>query len=465
MLVRVQQEQLAAQAQLIEGLRAEVALLQRRLGLNSTNSSKPPSSDGLAKPPPRSLRRASGRRPGKQPGAPGAALSLVDNPHETVTHRPQHCGGCRGPLADAVVAGVIRRQVIGLPQIRPRVIEHQLVSCRCPCGTLTTAAGPAGVNAAVQYGDDVAAVVTYLAVAQHLPVARVVQILTDLLDCPVSTGWVATALNRTATALSGFRARLVDALGRSVVIGFDETGARVAGRLRWIHVACTPLLTSYHLDDRRGQTAINNHGVLPAMPQGHIAVHDGWQPYRTTSYDHVEHALCNAHHLRELTGWAETSPEHHTWATPLIALLREGHTRVRDAVADGQTRLPDTVLDDLHHRWQQAITDGYTANPPPAGKGRGPVLSLIDRLRSFHTEIWRFAHDFSVPFDNNQAERDIRMVKLQPKISGSWRTEHGARTWLQIREYLSTCRKNTIPTLQALHDALTGNAWLPPLPE
>jgi len=462
-LVQAQQQQLAAQAALIEDLQSQIAELKRRLGLNSRNSSKPPSSDGLAKPAPRSLRKASGRKPGKQPGAPGVSLSLIDDPHQTLVHRPEHCSGCRQSLAGAAVAGVIRRQVIGLAPARRQVTEHQIVSCACVCGTRTSAAAPAGVNAVVQYGSDVAAVVTYLCVAQHLPVARIVQILTDLLGCPVSTGWIATVLHRTATALTGFRTRLFDALGRATVINFDETGARVNAGLRWVHVACTPQLTSYHLDGKRGQAAIDNHGVLPAMT-GRIAVHDGWLPYRKRCYDHVEHALCNVHHLRELTGWAETG-EHHMWATPLMTLLREGHTRVREASTAGHHRLPDTVLNNLHHRWQHAITTAYTLNPPPPGKGRGSVLALIDRLRGFHTEIWRFATDFRVPFDNNQAERDIRMVKLQPKISGAWRTEHGARTWLQIREYISTCRKNNIPTLQALHDALTGNPWLPPLPE
>ena len=455
----------AAQSKQIELLQAEVAELRRRLGLNSSNSSKPPSSDGLAKPAPRSLRRASGRKPGKQPGTAGAELSQVDDPDQVWTHYPDTCGGCGGRLRDALVAGVARRQVFGLPEIHRRVSEHRIVSCRCDCGTVTTATAPPGVNAPVQYGSDVAAVVVYLAVAQHIPVARVVQIITDLLGCLVSTGWVGTALRRTAAALTGFRARLRDALGRATVIGFDETGARVAGQLRWIHVACTPLLTSYHLDDKRGQTAIDQHGVLPAMTAGRTAVHDGWMPYLKTCYDTVEHALCNAHHLRELTGWAEGSPEGDAWAGPLMALLREGHTLVAEAIATGRDRLPAEVLTDLHHRWEQAIDTAYAANPPPAGKGRGKILALIDRLRGYDAEIWRFAHDFTVPFDNNQAERDIRMIKLQPKISGGWRTEHGAHTWLRIREYISTCRKNGIHTLKALRDAITGNAWLPPLPE
>jgi transposase len=463
-LIAVQAAQIEAQAAQVEALRAQVAELQRRLGLNSSNSSKPPASDGLVKPPARSLRRASGRKPGKQSGTPGVSLSLVDDPQETVVHRPKTCRGCRRPLADAPVADVARRQVFGLPEVRRRVTEHRIVSCRCACGTVTAACAPAGVNAPVQYGTDVAAVVVYLAVAQHIPAGRVVQILTDLLGCPVSTGWVATALARTATALTGFRARLRDALGRATVVHFDETGARVAGQLRWIHVACTPWLTSYHLDDRRGQSAIDQHGVLPAMTAGRTAVHDGWMPYLKTCYDTVEHALCNAHHLRELTGWAESSPDRDAWAGPLMALLREGHTRVREAIAAGHDTLPAEVLTDLHHRWEQAIEVAYAANPPPAGKGRGKILALIDRLRGYDAEIWRFAHDFTVPFDNNQAERDIRMVKLQPKITGCWRTEHGARTWLHIREYISTCRKNGLHILTALRDALTGNPWMPPLP-
>ena len=229
-------------------------------------------------------------------------------------------------------------------------------------------------------------------------------------------------------------------------------------------MACTPQLTAYHLDDKRGQPAIDAMGVLPAMSAAQTAVHDGWMPYLKNCYADMAHALCNAHHLRELTGWAEHDPDRHGWAATLADLLRQGHQLVEQARQAGHHRLDEQVLADLHARWGQGIDAGYAANPPPPGRGRGPVLALIDRLRGFTTEIWRFAHDFTVPFDNNQAERDLRMVKLQPKISGGWRTIDGARDWLRIRSYISTATKHRIHILTALRAAVTGNAWQPALP-
>jgi transposase len=456
--------QVETQAAQVEALRAQVAELRRRLGLNSTNSSRPPASDGLAKPPPRSLRQASGRRPGKQPGAPGAALSQVDRPDEVVWHRPVRCAGCRAGLADARVVDVVRRQVFELPPVRMAVTEHRRAACRCGCGTVTTAAAPAGVNAAAQYGPGVAAVAAYLVVAHHIPVKRAARILADLCGAGVSVGWVAAQIARTAAGLTGFAERARQAVAAAAVVHFDESGARVCGRNRWVHVACTPWLTVYHLDDKRGQSAIDAMGVLPAMSAPQVAVHDGWMPYLKACYTDMTHALCNAHHLRELTGWAAHDPDRHGWANTLADLLREGKTRVDAAQAAGHDRLDQQLLAQLHTRWSQAIEVAYAANPPPTGKGRGPILALVDRMRGFTTEIWRFAHDFTVPFDNNQAERDIRMVKLQPKISGGWRTTHGARDWLRIRSYISTTAKHGLHILTALRDAVTGNPWLPALP-
>jgi transposase len=453
------------QRRLIEVLLARVAELERRLGLNSTNSSKPPSSDGLAKPPPRSLRGRSGRRPGKQPGSAGSTLSQVDSADEMVEHRPARCVGCRADLTAAEVVRVLRRQVFDLPQRVPlRVIEHRLVCCRCGCGTVTTADAPVGVDAPAQYGPGVAAVAAYLLVAHHLPVRRAAQILTDLLDAPVSTGWVASQIPRTVAGLSGFTERVTEAVAAAPVVHFDETGTRVCGRNRWVHVACTPWLTAYHLDDKRGGDAIDAMGVLPAMSAGQTAVHDGWMPYLKDCYAGITHALCNAHHLRELDGWAEHDPGRHGWAATLAALLREGKHLVDTATASHQHRLDEQVLADLLDRWQRAIDAAYAANPPPAGKGRGKILSLVDRLRGFTDEIWRFARDFAVPFDNNQAERDIRMVKLQPKISGGWRSIDSARDWLHVRSYISTAGKHGQHILTVLRDTLTGNTWLPALP-
>jgi transposase len=463
-------DRLAAQNEMVmarnEALAAEVAELKRRLGLNSSNSSKPPSSDGLAKPPPRSQRRSSGRGAGKQPGAPGAALRQVSAPDEVIEHRPGVCRGCRSDLADAQVVGTARRQVFELPQIRRRVIEHRLLSCRCSCGTVSAASAPVGVNAPVQYGPGVVAVAVYLMVGQHLPVQRVARLMADLLGSAVSTGWLQACLPRTATALTGFRDRLRQVLTAAGLVHFDESGVRVAGHLMWAHVACTRTLTCYHLDAKRGQPAINAHAVLPALHTPQVAIHDGWMPYFKPAYSNADHALCNAHHLRELDGWAQADPQHHIWATTLADLLREGHTLVNHAKTNNLGRLPPDTLADLHHRWAQAIDDAYTANPPPPDtRARGPIRALIDRMRGCATEIWRFTHDFTVPFDNNQAERDIRMIKVQIKISGGWRTETGARHWLHIREYISTAAKHGIHILTALHDAITGSPWLPPLPE
>jgi transposase len=464
-LVRVQQAQIEAQARQIEVLQARVVELERRLGLNSRNSSKPPASDGLAKPPPRSLRGRSGRGPGKQPGAPGAALSQVDDPDEVVEHRPATCGGCRRGLVGAPVVGVARRQVFDLPAVRVRVVEHRLLACRCAgCGTVTAGTAPPAVAAPVQYGPGLAATAVYLMVAHHVPVERTAQILADLLGMGVSVGYLAGLLPRTALGLTGFEQRTRAVLRAAPVVHFDESGARVCGRNRWVHVACTPTATLYHLDDKRGQPAIDAAGVLAGLRAPQVAVHDGWMPYLKDCYRGVDHALCNAHHLRELTGWAEHDPTRHGWADTMIGLLRQGNRLAEAARAAGHAALDPPVLADLMHRWQQAITAAYAANPPPPGKGRGPILALVDRMRGFTTEIWRFAHDLTVPFDNNQAERDIRMVKLQPKISGCWRTIPGARTWLTVRSYISTLRKNGIPVLAAIRDALAGNPWMPPPP-
>jgi transposase len=452
-----------AQAAQIATLMARVAELERRLGLNSRNSSKPPSSDGLAKPPPKSLRSTSGRRPGKQPGAPGSTLRQVQDPDEIVEHRPDRCRGCAAGLDDAVGAGVGVRQVFDVPPGRLRVVEHRLRWCRCRgCGVVTTASAPDGVNAPVQYGPQIAAVVVYLIVRQHLPVARAAELCAELLAAPVSTGWITTQLARASAALTGFEEAVKDTIRAAPVAHFDETGARIGGRLDWIHVAATATATWYQRHAKRGRDAIDDIAILPGYTG--IAVHDAWGPY--LSYLTVDHALCNAHLFRELIGWRDLlkkqDPDRHSWAEDAITLLGEAYQATLTAVAAGHTALPTDALDSYQDRWTAIITAGHAARP--AGTGRNPIRALLNRMHGCTTEIWRFAHDFTVPFDNNQAERDIRMAKVQLKISGCWRTTTGADHWLRVRSYISTVMKTGINVMQALRDALRGSPWLPATP-
>jgi transposase len=288
----------AEQARLIARLQARVAELERRLGKDSSNSSKPPSSDGLGKPA-RAQRGADGRaedrRPGKQPGAPGAHLAQVEEPDEVAWHVPGRCGGCGADLAGAPVAGVEARQVYDLPPLGLRVTEHRAERRRCACGATTQAGFPAHARAAACYGSGVRALVAYLCVHQHLPVDRAAQLLADVLGASVATGTLVAVVAEGAAGLEGFVEVVREGLAAAPVAHFDETGARVAGRLHWVHSASTSLLSLFTVHARRGKVAMDAAGVLGGFAG--VAVHDGWAPY--WRYD-VTHALCGAHLLREL---------------------------------------------------------------------------------------------------------------------------------------------------------------------
>jgi transposase len=457
----------AAQAQAIAALEARVAELERRLGTDSSNSSKPPSSDGLRKPTRPQRRggeRGEGRRqPGKQPGAPGAHLAQVAQPDQVLRHVPDRCGGCGAELAGAVVVGVEARQVFDLPPLRLAVAEHQAERRRCACGTTTQAVFPAEARAAACYGPGVRALCCYLLVHQHLPVDRAAQLLADLLGAPLSTGTLAAVLAEGAAGLSGFLQVAREQVAAAPVAHFDETGARVAGRLHWVHSASTSLLSLFWVHAKRGKVAMDAAGVLPSFAG--VAVHDGWSPY--WRYD-ITHALCGAHLLRELE--AITDEPGQGWAAGMAELLVDTKTatdRARDAGAD---RIDDGLRQRLTARYQRLLADGRAANPPPrprpGRRRRGPVrrcpaANLLARLDRHQVEVLRFLDDLRVPFDNNQAERDLRMVKLQQKISGCWRTLAGAQAFLTVRSYVSTARKHGMNPLAVLRQLFQGNPWLP----
>lgn len=441
-------------------LRAENAELKRQLGQNSRNSSKPPSTDGPEQtPPPRSLRRTTGRKPGKQPGAQGCSLKLVDDPDEVIDHVPACCRDCGTGLALAVSAGVTRRQVRDVAPAVVTITEHRLHRRRCECGQVTTAPAPTGVAAApVSYGPNVRSWVVYLLVFQHIPVARVVELVTDLSGARPSAGWVCRVLRDTAAALATVEKTIRTLLTAARILHVDETGAKVTGARWWLHVASTPKLTTFHLDQSRGRAAINTLGVLPGFAG--IAVHDAWASY--DSYD-CAHALCGAHIARELVAAAETHTDQH-WPPQAIEALFALNTAAHDARERGIPAIPPEIAGPLLHAWRHAILVGLSSHPRRPGRKQSKTRNLLERLRDREGQVLRFAHDLTVPFTNNQAERDLRPAKTQMKISGTFRSETSAAAWARVRGFVSTARKHGINAYEAIHSAVTGDPWTPPLP-
>jgi transposase/uncharacterized coiled-coil protein SlyX len=454
----------AEQASLIATLKARVAELERRLGKDSSNSSRPPSSDGLGKPPaPRQQRRGGGRAPGKQPGAPGAYLAQVAEPDEVVVHRPERCGGCGGDLTLAPVTGVEVRQVFDLPEVRLRVCEHRAERRACGCGQVTAGVFAEQARSAACYGPGVRALGAYLAVQHHLPVERAAQVLGDALGASCSAGMLAGLPAEGAAGLGGFVDRVREQLAGAAVAHFDETGARVAGRLHWVHSASTPLLSLFTVHPKRGVVAMDAAGVLPGF-QG-VAVHDCWSPY--WRYPNASHALCAAHLLRELEAAAELPGQ--GWAAELAEWFTIACAQTAQARDAGAGRLEATILAGLTDRYEAILATGRAANPPPPrppGRRRRPrrpaAACLLGRLETHRGEVLRFLADLRVPPTNNLAERDIRMVKLQQKISGCWRTLDGAQAFLTVRSYVATARKHGENPLAVLRQLFVGQPWLPP---
>jgi transposase len=379
------------EAQVAE-LAALVLDLRARLKADSHTSSKPPSSDGLTKRP--AVPRVRGtRKPGKQPGAEGHRLEPVDSPDEYREHAPEHCSKCSGSLAGADVVGVERRQVGDIPPIALRWIEHQAQSRRCACGHVTKAVFPAGVTAPVGYGPGVQAVAAYLHVFQHQPYGRVQMTLEDILGAKVSLGWIPTAITRISESVEGVCEFIADAIAGGELAHFDETGGRVEGSLHWIHVASTSMLTHLGLSKRRGSVGMLELGIVPRFKG--VAVHDGLASYR--QFQHT-HALCNAHHLRELEGIVEHYEQ--AWAQDMADLLRDCKKHVERAIERGHTSLNPRVLARLLLRYQKIIKAGHAANPPPQPtrkRGRpklGKAGNLVRRLDEYQTDALRFLTDF-----------------------------------------------------------------------
>jgi transposase len=441
-----------------ERLTARVAELERRLGRNSGNSNLPPSTDVFGRPKAEPKPKQAGPR-GKRKGAPGSGLALVEEPDETVDHRPARCGGCGEELAKVASAGFARRQVTDIPLVTATVTEHRLHKVRCDCGHMTSADTPPLVaGAPASYGPNLRSLACYLLVFQHVPVERTAQLIADVTGARVSTGWVAQVLPE-AAALVADSVELIRALlVLSHVLHADETTTRVRNKRRWLHVACTDKLTLLGLAPR-SKAGADGLGVLPGF-RGTL-VHDSLSFYG--GYADAAHQLCGAHLIRELTAAEQDHPAQ-KWPQQIRWALG-GLNRQARRVRDGEIpEIPPRSLEFYLKHYHHGVKAGLAAHPRAEGRKQTPARNLLERLRDRAHEVLRFAdHPRQVPFTNNAGERALRPVKTQVKVSGCHQSEHGAEAWLAVRSHLDSARKHGLSAFDAIRRAFTGNLWMPPI--
>lgn len=460
--------ELASAQEVIVQLTARIESLEGQKAKDSHNSSKPPSSDGLKGPvqKTKSLRGTSGKPSGGQPGHRGRTLMMVEDPQSLITLVPAICEGCQQSLETVPFTREERAQVWDLPPLQMQVTEYRAQVKACPgCQAETRAAFPVGIKAAaVQYGPMTRALAVYLQCYHLLPYARTCQILSDVLGTTFSQASLQSALQEGSQQVAPVLDLIKAGLRNAAVLHNDETGMRVARQRWWLHVAATDQLTWYEAHQNRGAKATNAIGILP-MFKG-VSVHDSLVSY--LQYDCL-HALCNAHYLRELIFVEEYSQQ--DWATAMKELLLEIKAHVDLARSQGLEQLPPGVCADYEARYESIVTHALAAHPPPerleGTRGRprrgDEVRNLLCRLRDYQPLILRFMHQFIVPFDNNLAERDLRMMKVQQKISGGFRTCDGATIFCRLRSYLSTLQKQGVHLLTALRHVFLGAPLLPSL--
>jgi transposase len=448
---------------------AKIKQLVELLSQNSRNSNWPSSHDkGHRKPKPKSLRQKTERKAGGQKGHQGHTLEFNSEPDVIKTHRPAQCQHCHTPLTDDVAASeVVKRQVFDLPPLRFVTTEHQAETVLCPCcGEATTADFPADITNPVQYGSQVKRLAVYLRSEQFIPYERSRQMMADLFELPISTGSLQNFVQTGAEQVKSATAAIKTAVTEAETAHADETGFYINGQRHWLHTVSTPALTYFAPHRYRGQVATDEIGILPHFMG--VLVHDAWATY--FKYKLLLHALCNAHHLRDLTALVENDQQQ--WAALMICFLLAAKQQVDEAQADGQSGLPPEQIERIHQLYDAIVVLGLAenplpeANPPPVKRGRRKktkARNLVERFDKHKDDILRFVHDFKVPFDNNLAERDIRMMKVQQKISGCFRSWEGAEQFCHLRSYISTIRKQGLNVWEALGSLFDDDVLMPQL--
>jgi len=439
---------------------------QQPVQRDSHNSSLPPSLDPPWQKVPRtrSLRKKTGRKPGGQFGHQGSTLRQVAHPDQIIIHIPEACMQCGAQLHHSTPTISVRRQVFDICEGRMKVTEHQAETRRCPACALTIRAKfPTAVRAPVQYGQGVLSRSVYLHLYQLLPINRTAETMTDLFACHISAATIQRAARVSSAKLVNTEQRIKAAIRGSQVIGVDETGLRVAGSGGYVHVARTAELTHFAFDARRGKAAMDEIGILPQFTG--TLVRDGFSSYKW--YEQCRHSLCNVHLLRDLVFVQESNPEQKVWTVPLSKLLLKMKDAVAEVKTDAEAEFSEQMKTDFLRRYDKLVKRADRLNPPPVrklnddGPPHKPPLQptprrVINRLQRRRDEVLRFMSDLRVPFDNNGSERDLRMIKLQQKISGCFRTPDGARNFCRVRSYLSTARKQGHSLLSALERAFNA---------
>lgn len=461
--VSLLQEENAGLKEYVTKMQERVKALEDQVAKNSRNSSRPPSSDGLNRPAPRSLRPKGERKIGGQKGHRGYTLKMVQKPDHTIVHPVDQCEECGLSLVEEETCGVEKRQVFDIPPIKLEVTEHNAEIKRCHhCGHLNKGAFPEHVKAPAQYGLRLRGIWVYLKDYQLMPYNRTRELLRDIFGCDAGEGTFVNATKKCSELLQKVVGQIKEQLIASPVVSFDETGFSVKGHGQWLHVASTSKLTNYEIHPKRGSEAMDDIGILTDF-EGR-AIHDFWKSYFNYGCDH---GLCNAHHLRELIFLYEVQGQ--SWAKDMIDCLLEIKKAIDD-INDGRDNLSAEKIAQFEAYYQEVLDMGYAENPlpeqPSKKKKRGrrkktKARNLLERLDEHRKETLAFMYDFNVPFDNNLGERDLRMAKVQQKISGTFRSEEGAKAFCRIRSYISTARKNGVNVLEAIRNALAGSPFSP----